>query len=210
MEKYYLGIVEDNLWIAENLKLFFEADDQVEVIVTTHNMEDFLKILPELKILNTAIIDIGLPGMSGLDGISRILNINENIDIIVLSAHEERNKIFKALCEGAVAYLSKKSKLEEIAEAITIVKNGGSYMSPQIARKVVDHFKVRKPNNSNALTPRQNEIVEALVDGLSYKLIAGKLNISVETVRDHIKKIYRKLQINSKGELIRKHLDGEI
>lgn len=210
MDTIFLGIVEDDPWIAKNLESFFEHSEGVEVIVNTDSMESFLELLPDQPSINMALIDIGLPGMSGIEGIPKIQEISEDIDIVILSAHEERDKIFTALCNGAVAYISKRSEIEKILDGLRIVKKGGSYMSPEIARKVVDHFVVKKPPQSAQLTPRQTEIVEALVNGLSYKMVAKKLNISVETVRDHIKKIYRRLQINSKGELLRKRMDGEI
>lgn len=210
MDTIFLGIVEDDPWIAKNIESFFEHSDGIEVIVNTESMESFLEVLPEKPSINMALIDIGLPGMSGIEGIPKIQEVSDRIDIVILSAHEEKDKIFTALCNGAVAYISKKSEIEKILDALRIVNSGGSYMSPEIARKVVDHFVVKKPPQQFMLTRRQTEIVEALVNGLSYKMIARELNISVETVRDHIKKIYRKLQINSKGELLRKRLDGEI
>lgn len=210
MDNIFLGIVEDDLWIANNLQAYFEASEGVEVIINTDSMEKFLEELPEQASINMALIDIGLPGMSGIEGIPKIQQIQPDIDIVILSAFEEKDKIYTALCNGAVAYLSKRTELEKILEALRIVKQGGSYMSPEIARKIVDHFIVKKPSEQAQLTRRQKEIVEGLVNGLSYKMLAQELNISVETVRDHIKKTYRKLQINSKGELIRKRLDGEI
>ncbi len=210
MNNIFLGIVEDDPWIAKNLESFFESCEGLEVIVNTNSMEQFLDELPQQASINMALIDIGLPGMSGIEGIPKIQELREDIDIVILSAHEEKDKIFTALCKGAVAYLSKRSELQQIHDALRIVREGGSYMSPDIARKVVDHFVVKKPPQAEQLTPRQKEIVEGLVNGLSYKMIAQELNISVETVRDHIKKTYRKLQVNSKGELIRKRLDGEI
>jgi DNA-binding NarL/FixJ family response regulator len=210
MDTIFLGMVEDDPWIAKNLESFFEHSEGIEVMINTDSMESFLALLPEQPSINMALIDIGLPGMSGIEGIPKIQAIQEDIDIVILSAHEEKDKIYTALCNGAVAYISKKSDIEKILDGLRIVKKGGSYMSPEIARKVVDHFVVKKSPQAAQLTRRQTEIVEALVNGLSYKMIAEELNISVETVRDHIKKIYRRLQINSKGELLRKRLDGEV
>jgi DNA-binding NarL/FixJ family response regulator len=128
----------------------------------------------------------------------------------MLTAYEDSERIFKALCAGAVSYLTKRADLPTIREAILTVNKGGSYMSPGIARKVVNHFTPKKVVKTDTLTPRQEQVVEGLVDGLSYKMIADKYLISVETVRDHIKKIYKKLQVNSKAEVIRKKLDGQI
>ncbi len=210
MDTIFLGIVEDDHWISNNLQTFFEGCEDIEVMINTDSMESFLEKLPQYPSVNMALIDIGLPGMSGIDGIPKIQEIQPDIDIVIYSAHEEKDKIFTALCNGAVAYISKKSELSRTLDGLRMVRKGGSYMSPEIARKVIDHFIVRKPAEQNQLTSRQNQIVEGLVKGLSYKMLGNELNISVETVRDHIKKIYRKLQINSKGELIKKRMDGEI
>ena len=127
----------------------------------------------------------------------------------MLTTFDDADKIFKALCAGASAYLTKRTPFKKISEAIYTVYRGGSYMSPTIARKVVDYFAPKKITHS-PLTPRQQQIADGIVEGLSYKLIADKLLIKTETVRDHIKKIYKKLEIHSKAELIKKKMDGEL
>ncbi len=148
--------------------------------------------------------------MSGLEGIKPIKNALLDVNIIMLTTFEEEDKIFKALCAGAVSYISKRTPLTKIEEAIFTIARGGSYMSPSIARKVISHFNPKPKKQNTQLTARQRQIVEGVVEGLSYKMIADKYLISIDTVRDHIKKIYRLLQINSKGELIKKSLDGDI
>jgi DNA-binding NarL/FixJ family response regulator len=128
----------------------------------------------------------------------------------MLTTFEEEDKIFKALCAGAVSYISKRTPLTKIEEAIFTIFRGGSYMSPSIARKVISHFNPKPKNTKTQLTSRQSQIVQGIVDGLSYKMIADKHIISIDTVRDHIKKIYRLLEINSKSELIKKSLDEDL
>ena len=122
----------------------------------------------------------------------------EKVDIIMLTTFEDNDSIYKALCAGACSYLSKKTPLKKIKEAIEVVHKGGSYMSPSIARKVVNTF-APKQNKSNLLTPRQKDIVAGIVDGKSYKMIANDLFVSIDTVRTHIKNIYKTLEINSKA-----------
>ncbi len=149
--------------------------------------------------------------MSGLEGIRLLKNARPKTDIIMLTSYEDSDRVFKALCAGADSYLVKRSGLDKIKEAIITVNRGGSYMSPSIARKVINHFAPKQDRpEEQLLTGRQQQIVTGLVDGLSYKMIADKYLISVETVRDHIKKIYKKLQVNSKAEVIRKRMEGEI
>ena len=207
-----LGIVEDQPLIMENLSMFMDLQPDVEVILKSNSVEDFLKELLFHQQINTVLLDIKLPGMTGIQGIQYIREKLPNADIIMLTAFEDTDHIFDALCAGAVSYISKRTPMVQVKDALFTVHRGGSYMSPSIARKVIGHFKPKKKakNPDAALTPRQEEIVQGLVDGLSYKLIADKFDISIETVRDHIKKIYRKLEVNSKAEVIRKKLEGDI
>jgi len=210
MSEIRLAIIEDDPLVRENLEIFFEQPPETEVAFSAGSLEDFLELADIHQNVNTVLLDIGLPGMSGLQGIRPIRQHYPKADIIILSAYEDSDKVFKALCAGAVSYLTKRSDLATIKEAVRIVHRGGSYMSPGIARKVIDHFAPKEKNKDQALTPRQEQIVQGLVDGLSYKMIADKYLISVETVRDHIKKIYKKLQVNSKAEVIRIKLEGKI
>ncbi len=212
MENINLAIVEDDVLVKESLESFLGINKAIQIKFVAESVEDFLHALkvtrkPEVDIL---LLDIGLPGMSGLEGIHYIKKKLPDIDIIMLTTFEEDDKIFKALCSGAVSYITKRTPLVKIQEAIFTIHRGGSYMSPSIARKVINYFSPKPKENKTNLTPRQLQIVQAIVDGLSYKMIADKFSISTNTVRDHIKKIYRLLEINSKGELIRKSLDGEI
>ena len=210
MSAIKLGIVEDEPLVLENLELFLNAQVEIDVVATENSVESFLDIFHPRFGINMVLLDISLPGISGLEGIRLIKDKIPDVDIIMLTAYEDSERIFKALCAGAVSYLTKRADLLTIREAILTVNKGGSYMSPGIARKEVNHFTPKKTLKTDTLTPRQEQVVEGLVDGLSYKMIADKYSISVETVRDHIKKIYKKLQVNSKAEVIRKKLDGRI
>ena len=205
-----LGIIEDEPMVLDNLELFLQAQPEINVALTANTVEDFMSNFNPSLSINMILLDIGLPGMSGLEGIRPLKNMISDIDILMLTAYDDSEKIFKALCAGAVSYISKRTDLPTIKEALVTVNRGGAFMSPSIARKVIGHFAPKKQEPDNVLTPRQEQIVQGLVDGLSYKMIADKYIISVETVRDHIKKIYKKLQVNSKAEVIRKKLHGEI
>lgn len=203
-----IAIIEDETSVRDNLTFFLDQQDNMSVLQNAGSVESFIEEYAQDDI-HVMLLDIRLPGISGLEGIRHIKAILPNVDIIILSAYDDSDLIFKALCGGAVSYISKRTELSKIKDAIISVRSGGAYMSPSIARKVVQHFSP-KPKLDSVLTPRQEQIVQGLVDGLSYKLIADKYLISVETVRDHIKKIYKKLQVNSKAEVIRKKMDGEI
>ena len=160
----------------------------------------------DLKII---LLDIGLPGMSALEGLEYIIGQYPHSDVVMLTSNENPEVIFSSIQKGAVAYLSKKSSLESIATALETVCRGESFMSPYIARIVFNFIqsKPRKAELPHDLTPRQLEIVQGLKEGLSYKMIADRLDITIETVRDHIKNIYRRLQVNSRAEAVRKYLE---
>lgn len=212
MNSIAVGIIEDEPIVRESLVTFFEGQNNIEVVCQVNSLEAFQQLYSDgsSKAPDVILLDIGLPGMSGLEGIRIIKKIVADSDIVMLTTYEESETIFKALCAGACSYLSKRSSLSQILEAITVVNQGGSYMSPSIARKVVKYFSPSGHSKKELLTPRQQQIVAGLVEGLSYKMIADKYIISIETVRDHIKKIYKKLQINSKAELIKLSVEGDI
>lgn len=204
-----LGIVEDEPLVLEALDTYFSSQPEIEVTLKASSMEVFLKKLSSAIPLHLVLLDINLPGMSGLEGIRYIKEERPEVEILMLTASDDSERVFKALCSGAVSYISKRTPLPTIKDALLTVHSGGAYMSPAIARRVVEYFAPKKTDQDDPLTPRQMQISQGLIDGLSYKMIGDRLNISVETVRDHIKKIYKKLQINSKTELIKKKMDEE-
>ncbi len=207
-----LALIEDDLLIQESLYDFFGKQEGISALQMATSVEAFLsdysnkKDQPEPDII---LLDINLLGISGIEGIPLLLNVFPEVDIIMLTTFEDNDKIFNALSAGACSYLSKKTSLKKILEAVKVVSDGGSYMSPSIARKVVDRF-LPKKKTSHKLTPRQREIVDGIVEGKSYKMIADDLFVSLDTVRSHIKNIYKALSINSKAELIKKTYDNEI
>lgn len=205
-----ISIVEDDKTIRESLQLFIKSKTQYSILYAASSVEDFLNHTAEEQVPNILILDIGLPGISGLDAIPMIKKRYPDLDIIMLTTYQEVDIIFKALCSGACSYISKRTPLPKIIEALHIVANGGSYMSPSIARKIAENMagtaaKAKKIE----LTVKQKEIVNLIIEGLTYGEIAVKCDISVNTVRFHIKKTYAALQISSKVELYKKFVDGE-
>ena len=209
----FVGIVEDDEPIRQGIQTFLNKQEGMVSYLSVGSVEDLLRSLRSDNLPDVLLMDIGLPGMSGIDGIRIIKSEYESIDIIVFSVYNDSQKIFDSLCAGATGYLLKNTPLEEIREAIILLAQGGSPMSPQIARKVIELLvpqnKKKEPTNT-PLSLKEKEIVTGLVDGLSYKLIADRMSISIETVRFHIKNIYRKLHVHCKAEVISKSLRGEI
>ncbi len=206
-----IGIVEDDDHIREGIQKYLNAQDNFICDIAENCFENFLPKLAEEGPINIALVDIGLPGMSGINGIKILRKEYPDINIIMLTVYNDSTRIFNSLCAGASGYLLKNTPLEEIKKSIEILDSGASPMSPEIARKVVEYFNPTKSvGYKTSLTQKENEIVNALVDGLSYKLVADKMGISIDTVRFHIRNIYRKLHVNSKAEVISKSLKGEI
>ena len=212
--KISVSIIEDNKSIRENVSKYISFSDDMTVLSAFNSIESFIEfgITQPGVISDILLLDIGLPGKSGLEGIPLIIEQQPAIDIVMLTTYEDEDIILKALCLGAVGYISKKTSLADITDALRIVNNGGSYMSPMIAREIFNHFGkgISKTPKPNILSPRQMDILEKLVDGKTYHTIAEELDISKDTVKSHIKKMYKVLHVQNKAEAITKYLKGDI
>jgi DNA-binding NarL/FixJ family response regulator len=206
-----IGIVEDNKKIRDLIQRFLDMQEGMSCPVAVDSVEEMLEHLEKHEHPDAILMDIQLPGMSGIKGIELIKNKYPEIEIMMLTIYHDSHKIFDSLVAGASGYLLKHTSLPEIKESIDLLLTGGAPMSPQIARKVIQHFNKPQPDKPDSgLTSREQDIVNGLVDGLSYKLIADRFDISIDTVRAHIRNIYKKLHVNSKAEVIAKSLRGEI
>ncbi len=207
-----VAIIEDDHVIREGIQDHLNSQPDIICPMAKDSVERFLATLTEDNLPSVILMDIGLPGMSGISGIKLIKERYPHINIIMLTVYNDSHRIFQSLCAGASGYLLKNISFPGILDAIKTVDQGGSSMSPRIARKVIDYFQEdrSKTPSYSPLTAREKEIVLGLVDGLSYKMIADTACISLETVRTHIKNIYKKLHVHCKAEVIRKSLSGEI
>jgi DNA-binding NarL/FixJ family response regulator len=212
VEKVKISIIEDNKVIRDNVTKFISFHEEFELGAIHESAVKFLdSFIPETTgQTHILLLDIGLPVISGLDAIPLILKKLPDINIVILTTYEEEDVILKALCSGACSYISKKASLEEIVDALRIVANGGSYMSPSIAREIVNHLMGGRVSKATILTDRQKEILQKLADGKSYQAIAAELFVSVETVRSHVKKMYKVLHVNNKTEAITQYMKGYI
>lgn len=201
-----ISIVEDNDVVREGFVLLINSVDNLQVISSFSNCEDAIKQIRKTP-PDIILMDLELPGMNGIEGIKIIKKDLADLDIIVITDHEDSNLVFDALCAGACGYLTKTSNYSKLLQAIDEVKNGGSPMTGNIARMVVESF---QRNNNSPLTRRETEVLELLSRGKSYSIIAEELYIHKETVKSHIKNIYYKLQVNSKADAIEKALKDKL
>jgi DNA-binding NarL/FixJ family response regulator len=200
-------VVEDNDAIREGLKILIDGTSGYKCVGAFSSCDVMLKNLEKLN-PDVLLMDIGLPGMNGIEGIKRAKVILPELNILVLTIYEENDLVFDALCAGACGYLVKKTPPSKLLEAIQEANEGGAPMSAHIARKVIDFFQHKKqmssPKQQNILTAREKEILTGLVEGNSFKAIADSLFISIETVRFHFRNIYRKLHVHSQSEAVAK------
>lgn len=198
-----LAIIEDQPALREAYTRYLCAQPEFRCELVAASVEEFLERLPTVgEPPRIVLSDIGLPGgRSGIEGIPLIRQRLPEAEVLLISVYSDAERVFQALCAGAVGYLLKNTSLAELKAAILQVVEGGSPMSPSVARHVIRHFQpARAP--AEPLTAREQQIVQGIEDGLSYKLVGARLGITIATVRSHIRQVYRKLEVNSKGEVM--------
>ncbi|MBL7928743.1 MAG: response regulator transcription factor [Bacteroidia bacterium] len=192
-------LTEDNADLREGMSIIFkENSNEFELIGVFPDAESALKKIPSLK-PDVALMDINLPGMSGIECVKKLKQTMPELDVIMLTVFADDKTVFDSLCAGACGYITKNASPSEILDAIREVKKGGAPMSARIARMVVKSF---QPMENSELTDREKEVLAELCKGKSYKMVADALFISHDTVRHHIKNIYKKLQVHSVSEAI--------
>lgn len=205
-------LIDDDKIVTDSVSSFLAMQPDINISGVFHSAEDFINPsnLTKLKTPSILILDVGLPGISGIEAIVPIKELFPDLDIIMLTTYEEEDIILRAIYNGACSYVSKKAGLKAILDAVNIVDQGGSYMSPAIAREIFNHLSPKKTETRVVLTDRQLQILQHLVDGKTYIQISAIMSISIETVRSHIKRMYKKLQVGNKTEAISKFMNGEI
>ena len=206
-------LVEDQTQTRQGLAALIDGTPGYRCAGAWRTCEEMLARLPTAS-PDVLLLDIGLPGMSGIDGARRAREIAAAVPILMLTVHEDNELVLEALCAGACGYLVKKTLPARLLEAIREAHEGGSPMSSQIARRVVEVLRALRVEISpkrageidGLLTLREREILRGLAAGDTYQTAARKLGISTDTVRFHIRKIYRKLQAHSQSEAVAKAL----
>lgn len=201
MKETLIGLIEDDSLLRENIETYFAMSTDIRLVFLVSSVEDLLgdKVISEPYII---FIDIGLPGISGIEGISIIRKRFPNTHLVMISGACSEELIWQAIKAGANGYLLKPLSLKELVKKIDIIKNNGALISPEVASMLFSRISNIKNQTETLLTKREHDVMNYLLKGLSYKEIASILSISYTTVNDHVKKIYTKLNINSKGELL--------
>ena len=195
----HIIIFEDDIHLANLIKSKINAIELIKCEYIFSNPINFFKNPIEADIY---LLDIIMPEMNGLEAIDKILKLFPDSIIIMNTIKDDTETIFKALQLGASGYIDKQSFEMKFEEVFECVANGGAYMTPKIARMVVKYIN-QSHKLAEQLTDREKDIVNGIIDGLSYKLIADRYDIAIDTVRMNVKKVYRKLKINSKSELFK-------
>jgi DNA-binding NarL/FixJ family response regulator len=206
-----VAIVEDLREVREGLTILINGTSGFCCNKSYRTMEEALSHLETTK-PDVLLTDIGLPGMSGIEGIRIFHGRFPELPIIALSVYDTDDNIFSALCAGASGYLLKNTPPARLLESLSEVLAGGSPMSPEIARRVVHLFREFRPPEraSYDLTRQESELLKLLVDGHHYKTAAQQMGISTNTVAFHLKNIYSKLQVHSKSEAVAKALRAHL
>ena len=210
MKKIRIAIFEDNQQFRESLEFIIVTTEGMELCVSfedTHRLSQRMEtLMPDV-----VLMDINIPGKNGIDAVKEIKDHFPAIQVCMQTVFEDENKIFASLCAGASGYILKSSPPDKILQAIREVANGGAFFTPSVAKKVLLNFHQQLQHAEYIqLTEKEKEVLKLLVDGLSYKMIAEKSGVSFHTIHTHIKHIYDKMHVNSKGEAVAKAIKGRL
>ncbi|MBL7751431.1 MAG: response regulator transcription factor [Chitinophagaceae bacterium] len=204
-------IYDDNEVLRQSLQLLIEAEPDMDLLALMPNAETVEVDVAELK-PDVVLMDIDMPGVNGVEAVRRIVQLNNRLPVIMLTVFDDNENIFNAICAGASGYILKRYATEEVPGAIRMVLTGGAPMTGAVARKVltmVPQARSQDQEQSN-LSAKETAILQFLVNGYSYKMIASELKISIDTVRFHIKKIYDKLHVHSATEAVSKAIKDKL
>jgi DNA-binding NarL/FixJ family response regulator len=206
-----VAIIEDRRDIRDGLATLIDFTDGYNCTGKFGSMEEAIARIRH-NVPDVVLSDIGLPGMDGIEGVRILKEEHPELIILMLSVYEDNERIFDALCAGAVGYLLKKTPPTKLLEGIREAMNGGAPMSPEVARRVIALFRdVRPPDRVDYdLSPHELRLLKLLVEGHSYKTAAAELRVSVNTISFHLKNIYEKLQVHSKSEAVAKALQNRL
>jgi DNA-binding NarL/FixJ family response regulator len=200
-----LWLIEDNAPFRRTVQRVVSKLPNIETVRGFSTFEEALVALSKATAPDIVLLDVGLPGMTGIEGIAPLKAAAPDVQILILTAFEDDDRIFRAICAGASGYLLKTSTTAEIATAVAEVQRGGSPMTPRIARRVLEMFaKANPPKRDYGLSPREQEILQLLVQGKTVKEAAADLGISFHTADEYIRTVYTKLQVHTRSGAVAK------
>ena len=204
-------LVEDDITFRDSLTELLKDGKGLHCTHACDSCEAALSLLENGYVPEIILLDLRLPGMSGIEGVRRFRSISPATQIIMLTVFDDDESVFNAICQGASGYLLKSTTGEQILAAIHDVMGGGAAMSPTVAARVLNAFaRYSRPSRDYGLTAREKEILTRLIDGLSKKQLADQLCISPHTVETHLKNIYAKLHVHSQIDVITKTLQEHL
>ena len=205
-----LLIFEDNIRLRQSLEILLNDEINFHVAATFPDC-DKADIEAEKFDADLVMMDIDMPGIGGIEGVRKIKNANPAVKVVMHTMFDDDNRIFDSICAGADGYLLKNTSPLQLVTALQEVMNGGAPMSPFVAQKIFQHFRQAKTDSEQFnLTTREKEILELLVKGNSYKMIADKSFVAIDTVKKHLQNIYHKLHVNCGTEAVAKALQHKI
>jgi DNA-binding NarL/FixJ family response regulator len=207
MEPLRVGIVEDQREIREGLAALVGGTPGYECTGAYRSVEEALRELPA-RVPQVLLLDVGLPGMSGIEGIPLLKARCRGLAIVMLTVYNDDERIIQAVCAGACGYLLKKTPPVRLLEGLREVAEGGAPMSPEIARRIVHLFREHRPpeRSEHQLTPHETRLLQLLVEGHNYKTAAAEIGVTVHAISFHMRHIYEKLEVHSKSEAVAKAL----
>jgi DNA-binding NarL/FixJ family response regulator len=206
-----VAIVEDRREIREGLAMIINGTPGFRCCGSYRSMEDALEQIGR-EVPDLVLNDIGLPGMSGIEGIKLLKARHPGLIVLMLTVYDDDDRIFEALCAGASGYLLKKTPPARLLESLREAAGGGAPISPEVAARVITLFREFRPPESAKceLTPHETRLLRLFVDGHNYKTAAAELGVSVHTISFHLRNIYEKLQVHSKSEAVAKALRNRL
>lgn len=201
-----IGIIEDDPVLRKNFETFLSTQQDTKISFSLNSVEQFLQNKNSYEEPLVVFCDLGLPGISGKDGITYIRQFWNDVYVVVITGNDDESVIYDCIERGANGYMLKPFKLNDLLSHVEIIRSGGTLLSPQVAAKLFKHIRKQSSEtdlSNYGLTAREKQVVEELLKGMTYKEIGNILAISSTTVNDHLKNVYRKMGVRTKSELMR-------